>query len=1566
MAIGLDMPVRYGMKVSSAKTGNPLDSSKRDLVFEKTQMDPEKNVQTTVRLFVQNVFTPGESHHTQHQRIDWKNVPDEELKAMINQYIADHGLTSEQWQRSSWLLENGHRSFYRAMSKWFEKWEKFLEFMEVAQFDWQKIPEAELKAEVEQYIKNHNLSYEQWQSTKWLSRKGHNSFYEAMRQRFQGWENFLVFMRVVQKTIDWKGVPEAELKGEIERYIKNNDLSNEQWQNSRWLSRKGHNSFYEAMRQRFQGWENFLVFMRVVQKTIDWKGVPEAELKAEVAQYIKNNDLSNEQWQNSKWLHENGHQLFYKAMRIRFQGWENFLVFMDITKFDWQEVPEAELKAEIKRYIKNHDLSNEQWQNSYWLGRNSHSPFYLAMRTRFQGWENFLVFMDITKFDWQEVPEAELKAEIKRYIKNHDLSNEQWQNSYWLGRNNHQLFYKAMFKRFKAWETFLRFMGIVIKEQIHWQIIPENQLKATIQQYIHNHKLTPEQWQNSYWLRGNSHNPFYIAMRTRFQGWENFLTFMAVTSNPLQKLTRSLTEDPSLPEDKQRIEEYKNIVSSLGENTLLQFVLATNPELQAKAKEVRLTLKKWIGTTQTAVSSVPPIPSLPEALFLLLPEARELAFVLLRESYFSHFEKKGEDGLLELEQRVSEQPTPTHRSIYQRVWDYYVDILGTEPPPNIRLSPSLHQKMGAHEIQTKKRFLIADDVGTGKTLIAIMAKEQIEAQRRKKSVEKNELYRRKKTLVLCPSEMVETWHKRLGAGQEGYFLPDSSDLPHVVCVNGSKDPAVLEKADYIVMNYDKLDPHTLETLMRLQDLDYLVLDEAHNVKNIDGKWSRYVRQLSLEHASIKDGYTVILSATPLPNKIHEDLPVMLQMLQPEKYPDLAFLKKQINNSNGMLIRSILMHSMLRHTQTEVLHSLPNLIDPLVQGNGGLIRYDLTPAEKALYQSVQEDEHLSGLQKLSKLNQICLDPCFVDSSIAESSKYRELSQVLSHDLTYTDNVVVFVSHFRDGITRDFKEEEKEDMHLLAKLKRDPDFAGVNFYRIDGKAGKNGEGKELSRENILKTVRNTPQGTKNVILATIDTASEGIDMTFASRVIFPNLPYTKAAYHQALGRLYRPGQTEDVHASVLVANSTTEEGNFVYIKTKDLLIQEILDGKIITDEEWEEISRDFKTSTNSLLSFMTKTDHQKLLWLWGNMAGRGAESLKNFFERYGGQYAKEFVRLYMETFETSYGGSNFRFLCRNILEPLFQERADLQKIADLGSGPLALAAYLGQAHPDKEIHALDLNRFAIEAGQKNLVDKQIPFNGTAEVGSFTKTNFENGSQDMAICSLAFHATHHPNQAKKSEESERAQALFEFHRILRQGGVLVLLEKKSILQDEELIRFGNELKNFGFRIIPNLTGRGYCADAAENGSTKEFENISIVCEKISEPVFDKINLTHLAFTKKTKKVPSGTTTQELPVDQTPKEYKHHRFEIKPLFEQEPAASDKEQQEKEKQRAERERIHQLLLTKIQILIVKQSSLEKTIHEIRELGGKIVKTRNKSGSKDYQIWFEHTYLGNLEVLIKN
>jgi len=255
------------------------------------------------------------------------------------------------------------------------------------------------------------------------------------------------------------------------------------------------------------------------------------------------------------------------------------------------------------------------------------------------------------------------------------------------------------------------------------------------------------------------------------------------------------------------------------------------------------------------------------------------------------------------------------------------------------IEPYAYQRIGVDWLSVRKRALLADDCGLGKSLQAIKAAERAGA---------------KSILVICPASVVVNWQREFAK-----FWPDGPE-PEVV-------------------SYDR----AMRGAVTWPRFDVLILDEAHYLKTPQAKRTKAVFG---EKCDGKGGLVeradrvILLTGTPFPNHPAELWPA-LRALWPEqitgtsgkpyaywqfvskfcKTRDNGFGLQIVGAKNHDLLREKLAPVMLRRLKAEVLPDLPEIsFDPLyVEG-----RIGVAGPEAELVREALAKDGVDGLKRVA--------------------------------------------------------------------------------------------------------------------------------------------------------------------------------------------------------------------------------------------------------------------------------------------------------------------------------------------------------------------------------------------------------------------------------------------------------------------------------------------------------------------------------------------------------------------------------------------------------------------------
>jgi SNF2 family DNA or RNA helicase len=333
--------------------------------------------------------------------------------------------------------------------------------------------------------------------------------------------------------------------------------------------------------------------------------------------------------------------------------------------------------------------------------------------------------------------------------------------------------------------------------------------------------------------------------------------------------------------------------------------------------------------------------------------------------------------------------------------------------------------------------------------------------------------------------------------------------------------------------------------------DYVIVDEVHNAKNLDAN-----RAFSVSKITRNVEYVVLLSGTPIPNRL-KDLGMSMHILDPYRFEDPKEFNKLYSKDPRVLRDMLLAGRMLRVKSDEVIQ-LPRLRTKKIKVN-------LTPEQREAYIKVFLDSNLNSYNKLAKLRRILIDPSIIFSygkKEVNSGKLHKLDEIVYEKMGKNEKVVIY-TNFKWRVTS-----------MLAKRYKE---YGVCI--IDGDVpARTRIDEDSEREKVRKEFQT---GDKKILVATIGTLCEGVDLTSASTVIFLDPPFTSTARDQSTKRVHRLGQGKPVEVYNLIASDeeidkitfdqetseygTIDEGIYKLVEQKERLIDHVVDGTPLTKEE-----------------------------------------------------------------------------------------------------------------------------------------------------------------------------------------------------------------------------------------------------------------------------------------------------------------------------------------------------------------------------------------------------------------
>jgi SNF2 family DNA or RNA helicase len=347
-----------------------------------------------------------------------------------------------------------------------------------------------------------------------------------------------------------------------------------------------------------------------------------------------------------------------------------------------------------------------------------------------------------------------------------------------------------------------------------------------------------------------------------------------------------------------------------------------------------------------------------------------------------------------------------------------------------------------------------------------------------------------------------------------------------------KVPILNEETGLIEMTQPKLN-----FLMKTH-WDMVVCDEAHRIKNPDSQWTKNIKKLKAQYKHVMTGTGFINN----PAEVWS----LLNFLYPNTYTSYWKFREKycheedysgyrkivgIKKENEQEFRDLIRVVGVRRTMNECF---PGIAEPVET----VVPVELNPTQFKMYKEIRD--YLSTLDSqgvplhspnvlsmLNRLRQICVATPKV---VADYYDFKQDRRIIKCELIEPSSKLDAAMEVIEGLEWD--EENRQQVVVFSNFK-DP--LELLKKRLDPKYDKNGK---LTKEGIpylhLHAGMNENDRYKmwhdvwtkkehQVFLCTLAVGSESINLSSAQRAIFLDQSWSPKDNSQAIGRIYRPGQT-----------------------------------------------------------------------------------------------------------------------------------------------------------------------------------------------------------------------------------------------------------------------------------------------------------------------------------------------------------------------------------------------------------------------------------------------------------
>jgi SNF2 family DNA or RNA helicase len=435
-----------------------------------------------------------------------------------------------------------------------------------------------------------------------------------------------------------------------------------------------------------------------------------------------------------------------------------------------------------------------------------------------------------------------------------------------------------------------------------------------------------------------------------------------------------------------------------------------------------------------------------------------------------------------------------------------------------------YQEYAAEIMASRSRFGLHDEMGIGKTATTIGAINRINGRR---------------GVIICPAMLRQNWINE---------FRKFSKYPLRICKGSTIHDFIAwtrNKFDVIIMSYEQAAKWRKEFGKQGEFIDFLVMDEAHYLKNVDANRTKQILGL---HASGKHSwvqwacYAWHVTGTPMandPNDIYAFLRFAKAMdLTPAEFKKTFFKSRSTSFSEkhsvrpeltGML-RELILNNSIRRFHNDVGMELPPIFmkEVMVDGDTKEIA-DMIKQFPFIEEAVLDAIESGGLSNL--------DAEYIATlrRLVGKSKVIPYAQTLKWELDAgSGKRVVFAIH-------------SEPIQYLHHYLVTNGYDAVMAY---------GATSENDRIEAVERFMNDPECM--VFIGNIKVAGTGLTLTESSEIDMLESDWSPAGNAQAIKRVHRYGQRQDVSARFITLANTIDETVNTIVAEKTAAIAQI-DGE-----------------------------------------------------------------------------------------------------------------------------------------------------------------------------------------------------------------------------------------------------------------------------------------------------------------------------------------------------------------------------------------------------------------------
>lgn len=325
--------------------------------------------------------------------------------------------------------------------------------------------------------------------------------------------------------------------------------------------------------------------------------------------------------------------------------------------------------------------------------------------------------------------------------------------------------------------------------------------------------------------------------------------------------------------------------------------------------------------------------------------------------------------------------------------------------------------------------------------------------------------------------------------------------------------------------------------------DMIVVDEAHRMKNHDAQWSHNIKLLKAPYRHVMTGTGFVNNPAEIWSLLNFVWPDQFRSYWKFReyfceeddyngYRKIVGIKRNREQEFRELVRKV-------GVRRTMLECFPNIKEPIET----VVPVELSPIQRSMYEGIKQELMAMDAQgiplhspnvisALNRLRQISVATPKVTGDHYDEIKERRIIEV---ELTEPSSKLDATMEIIDGLEWD--SEDRQQVVVFSNFKQPLELLKTRLTKakiphLHLRAEQN------DKERYELWHEKWPKKEHQVFLCTLGVGSESINLTTAHRAIFLDQSWSPAQNAQAIGRIYRPGQTGACQLIYIRAEGTVD--------------------------------------------------------------------------------------------------------------------------------------------------------------------------------------------------------------------------------------------------------------------------------------------------------------------------------------------------------------------------------------------------------------------------------------------